>query len=75
MGLLGDVVGGVFKVGVALVGAGIETVIKGTQEANRVRNGARGMSDQDLLNGYLNKNNSWGARVGYGAAFRDKHKR
>ena len=75
MGLLGDVVGGVFKLGVGLVGAGIDAIIQGTKEANNVRNNARGMSDQELLNGYMNKNNSWGARAGYGAAFKDRHRR
>ncbi|MBR0062471.1 MAG: hypothetical protein IJP68_13435 [Selenomonadaceae bacterium] len=75
MGLLGDVVGGVFKIGVGIVGAGIDAIIQGTKEANNVRNNARGMSDQELLNGYMNKNNSWGARAGYGAAFKDRHRR
>lgn len=75
MGLLGDVVGGVFKLGGALVVAGIDAIVQGTKEANQVRNNARGMSDQDLLNGYMNKNNSWGARAGYGAAFKDRYRR
>lgn len=75
MGLLGDVVGGVFKLGGALVVAGIDAIVQGTKEANQVRNNARGMSDQELLNGYMNKNNSFGARAGYGAAFKDRHRR
>ena len=75
MGLLGDVVGGVFKLGVTAVGFGIKAIIDGANEANQVRNNARGMSDQELLNGYMNKNNSWGTRAGYGAAFKDRHRR
>ena len=75
MGLFGDVVGGVFKIGGALIGAGIDAFIQGAKEANQVRNNARGMSDQELLNNYMDKNNSWGARAGYGAAFKDRHRR
>ena len=75
MSLLGDVVGGVFKLGVSAVGFGIKTIFDVASEANQVRNNSRGMNDQELLNGYMNKNNSWGARVGYGAAFKDKHRR
>ena len=75
MGLLGDVVGGVFKIGFGVVKFGVETLIDAAGEAQNVRNNARGMSDQELLNGFMNKNNSWGTRAGYGQAFKDRHKR
>lgn len=75
MGLLGDVVVGVFKIGVGVIKFGVETLIDATGEAQNVRNNARGMSDQELLNGFMNKNNSWGTRAGYGQAFKDRHKR
>ena len=75
MGLLGDIVGGVCKLGFA-IGKGVVSQAWGqAQEANRIRKNSRGMSDQELLNGYRNQNNSVGARVGYAQAFKDRHRR
>lgn len=75
MGLLGDVLGGVCKIGFGIAKFGVETLIKTAGEAQNVRRSSRGMSDQELLNGYMNRNNSLGTRVGYGTALRDRHRR
>lgn len=56
MGLLGDIVRGIF-------GAVASEMNKGM---NTMQN-SRGMSNQELLRGYLDKNNSAGERAGYGA--------
>ena len=75
MGLLGDVVGGVFKIGVGVVKFGVETLIDASREAQNVRNSSGGMSDNDLISGFKNRNNSVGERVGYLQALKDRHKR
>ncbi len=75
MSLLGDVVGGVFKIGFA-IGKGVVNEVWGqAQEANRVRQNSRGMSDRDLYNGAMNQNNSWATRVGYAEAYKDRHRK
>ena len=75
MGLLGDVVGGVLKIGVGVVKFGVETLIDVAGEAQQVRNNSRGMSDRDLLNGVRDKNSSWAEKVGYASAFKDRHRK
>lgn len=75
MSLLGDVVGGVFKVGFGIAKFGFEALVGVAREADTVRKGARGMSDQDLLNGIRNTSNSIGTRAGYAQALKDRHRR
>ncbi len=77
MGLFGDVIGGAFKIGGTLIEAGINAFIQGAKEADHVRKSAstRGMSDRELLDGYMNRNNSWGARAGYGMELKNRYRR
>lgn len=75
MGLLGDVLGGVCKIGFA-IGKEVFTQAWGqAQEANRVRKSSRGMSDQELFDGAMDRNNSWATRMGYTEALKDRHGR
>ncbi|MBQ3452471.1 MAG: hypothetical protein IJG32_09415, partial [Selenomonadaceae bacterium] len=67
MSLVGDVFFGVIAVGAGVAKVGLEAVFGVAEEAQRTRERARGMSDQQLLNGYMHKSNSLGARAGYGA--------
>ena len=75
MGLLGDVVGGVFKIGFGVAKFGVETFIEIAGQAQNVRQNSRGMSDNDLIGGFKNKNNSVAERMGYLQALKDKHRR
>ena len=75
MGLLGDIVGGVFKIGWGLGKEIISQAWGQAQEADRVRRNSRGMSDQDLINGIKNTSNSVGTRAGYAQAYKDRHRR
>jgi len=75
MSLLGDVLGGVCKVGFAIGKAVVSQAWDQAQEANKVRQNSRGMSDRDLYNGAMNKNNSLATRMGYAQAYKDRHQK
>lgn len=78
MGLLnfaGKVVVGTLKVGVAVGGAILGAAIETASQAQGVRNSSGGMSDSQLLNGYMNRNNSMAERMGYGAALQDRYRK
>ena len=86
MGLIGDLVFGTVELAGALaVGtvkvagkvavAGAKALVETAVQAQGVRNSSGGMSDSQLLNGYMNRNNSMAERMGYGAALQDRYRK
>ena len=78
MGLLnfaGKVVVGTLKVAGKVAVAGAKALVETAVQAQGVRNSSGGMSDSQLLNGYMNRNNSMAERMGYGAALQDRYRK
>lgn len=59
------------KVGGALLGAAWDTA----KEADQVRRNSSGMSNSELLKGYMDNNNSVAARMGYGAELKNRYRK
>ena len=86
MGLIGDLVFGTVELAGALaVGtvkvagkvavAGAKALVETAVQAQGVRNSSGGMSNAELANGFLDKNNSMAERIGYGAALQDRYRK
>lgn len=86
MGLIGDLVfgtvelAGTLAVGTAKVAgkiavAGAKALVENAVQAQGIRNSSGGMSNAELANGFLDKNNSMSTRMGYGAALQDRYRK
>ncbi len=56
-----------------IAGAAFNALMATANEANNVRNSSGHMSDRDLVQGVMNKNNSVAQRAGYMQAYKDRH--
>ena len=73
--LAGNLAVGTLKIGVAVGGAILGAAIENASQAQNVRNSSGGMSNAELANGFLDKNNSMSTRMGYGAALQDRYRK